>query len=108
MNRTFVIALALSVTLAACAGQPRRDIPGQLTYLQDGSAGYAITCNGPFSASADCLTRAGQICQETGYTIVSRNDKGLLGDTALQINRDMIIRCNTADGLYPADEPRQR
>ncbi len=65
----FSLALLFTLAVAACAGGPaERDIPGDLTYLPDGSRGYAITCNPPFSDYGDCLQRAGRICEETGYT----------------------------------------
>ena len=87
----------LPLLLAACVAGPR-DIPGHVTYLQDGSAAYAVTCDGPFSDGSECRTRAGQICAETGYVVVSQTNE------ALSFARSMVIRCKTPSGLYPPDE----
>ena len=94
MNRAILLIAILLVS--ACAGP--RDIPGHLTYAQDGSAVYAITCDKPFSTDADCQTRAGQICEGFGFTVVSKTDE------PLSLGRGMTIRCNTVSGLYPGDD----
>ena len=102
-------SIVLIAALAACAAKStQRDIPGHITYLPDGSQGYVITCDG-FSGMQDCVSRAGAICLENGYKVIQQNDDpGLFGKPILQIHRGMTIRCNTADGLYPLDEPVQK
>ena len=86
--------------LAACAapGPHTRDIPGDITFLADGSRAYSITCNGGFDSFTDCIQRAGQICQSTGYKVVSSYN------VFYDWHRAEIVKCKTPSGLFPGDE----
>jgi hypothetical protein len=103
MKHAYFALLAFVIAPLACCAQTR-DFPGHITYLPNGSPAYAITCDGPFDDMGTCYKRAGMICLNTGYTVVSASPRAPdLPDPIAQFKRSLMIRCRTQDGLYPAD-----
>lgn len=71
------------------------------TYLPDGSMGYSIDCSGAVGTWGMCETKAGQLCKEKGYEIISRaGDQGTItsGSTTsifsgTVTSRTLLIKC---------------
>ena len=69
------------------------------THLPDGSMGYGINCSG--SNWNSCYQKAGELCKERGYEIitggseqghvVAGNQYGMYGGSTT--NRTMMIKC---------------
>jgi hypothetical protein len=72
----YIVAVVCGGCLAACT-HPR------MTYLPDGRAGYAISCNRFYQNWSSCVTKAGRLCRTKGYT-VSYSD---------EVNGQMIVGC---------------
>lgn len=74
-----------------------------MTYLPSGDTGFAINCSGSDASSswAECYKRAGEVCGNYGYDVVSKDvDNGATsGGTVGGIfganvkNRSMVVRC---------------
>lgn len=73
-----------------------------MTYLPNGSAGFAINCSGSDASSGwgDCYKQAGEACGAYGYDVISKDeDKGTTGGSLLGIiganirNRSMVVQC---------------
>ena len=83
--------------LCACANS------STLTYLPNGSTGFAINCSGSDASSswAECYKKAGEACGAYGYDVISKDvDNGadaggsLGGIFGANIkNRSMVIQC---------------
>jgi len=43
------------------------------SYSPSGKVSYKITCNNAAAALADCYQKAGEICKESGYSVISRH-----------------------------------
>lgn len=84
-------------SLAGCASTTT------MTYLPSGDTGFAINCSGSDASSswAECYKRAGEVCGNYGYDVVSKDvDNGATsGGTIGGIfganvkNRSMVVRC---------------
>lgn len=93
MKRTFVL---LALGLGACAAQ-------KAAYLPDGSKGFSINCSGPYLNWGACEQKAGQICGERGYDVVSKQGDQNAQATAAggvfvagaNVQRTFLIRCKS-------------
>ena len=76
-------------------------------YGPDGRKAYTLNCSDDRSATWDhCYEKAGEICRESGYTIVEKNidqsasgsagilDEEVFGRYDSQNNRVLMIQCN--------------
>jgi hypothetical protein len=87
---------ALAVTSCATA---------KTTYLPDGRAGHSINCSGTAGNWGMCERKAGDLCKERGYDVVSAMQDGApfaFGQTnqtngsvmaGATINRTLLIAC---------------
>ncbi|NPT61052.1 hypothetical protein [Paraburkholderia elongata] len=74
-----------------------------MTYLPSGDTGFAINCSGSDASSswAECYKRAGEVCGNYGYDVVSKDvDNGATSGGSIGgifganvKNRSMVIRC---------------
>jgi hypothetical protein len=98
MNLLRLMMITVSAAgLAACANS------STLTYLPNGSTGFAINCSGSDASSnwSQCYEKAGQVCGAYGYDVVSKDVDngatsggtlgGLLGANVK--NRSMVVQC---------------
>lgn len=96
-------AAAISFGLLALSGISGCSSTTTMTYLPSGDTGFAINCSGSDASSswAECYKRAGEVCGNYGYDIISKDaDNGATsGGTVGGIfganvkNRSMVIRC---------------
>ena len=76
-------------------------------YGPDGGKAYTLNCSDDRGATWDhCYEKAGEICRESGYTIVEKNidqsasgsagilDEEVFGRYDSQNNRVLMIQCN--------------
>jgi hypothetical protein len=89
MHRILALLVALFV-LTACASS--RQI-----YTNDGSVGHAINCSGTIRDWSMCYEKAGELCQSSGYEIISRNESTgyVVSDfyTGTTYGRQLVIQC---------------
>lgn len=86
--------LAMACFLAGCATQKN-------IYLPDGRQGFSIACNGAALSWDLCYEKAGQICKNRGYEILSREgeESPLLSATEYgvlsgsSVKRSLVITC---------------
>lgn len=86
--------IAAVAVVAGCA-------TAKTTYTPDGKQGHSITCSGAALSWATCETKAGSLCKERGYTVVSATQDGqpFVFGNANQVvagttyNRTMLIAC---------------
>jgi hypothetical protein len=86
--------LALLLLLSGCATNTE-------THLPDGGKGHSITCSGTALTWGACYEKAGAICGDKGYDILSGGSEQGAIVTGSQyavvggstINRNMLIRC---------------
>ena len=64
MRRAAILCCSL-LTLAGCATATK-------TYAPDGREAFSIDCSGPDLNWGSCNVKAGEICKEKGYDIISR------------------------------------
>ncbi|MFP3567638.1 hypothetical protein [Paraburkholderia sp. SIMBA_030] len=74
-----------------------------MTYLPSGDTGFAINCSGSDASSswAECYKRAGEVCGNYGYDVVSKDvDNGATSGGSIGgifganvKNRSMVVRC---------------
>ena len=74
-----------------------------MTYLPSGDTGFAINCSGSDASSswAECYKRAGEVCGNYGYDVVSKDvDNGATSGGSVGgifganvKNRSMVVRC---------------
>lgn len=86
--------LAVVAALSGCA-------TSKSTYLPDGSLGHSIDCSGTANTWGTCEEKAGELCKERGYEVVSKagdqggmvtaSQTGLFGGSI--IKRSMLIKC---------------
>jgi len=57
----------------------------RITYLADGSRGYAVSCGGFTQSWVTCLKRAGRLCRSNGYVVGYESE----------IDRQLVVRCKT-------------
>lgn len=60
--------IPVALLLASCATP-------EPTYLADGRKGYTVDCSGSMNDWNVCLKKAGKICGEKGYDIVSTTNE---------------------------------
>jgi hypothetical protein len=90
--------VAATALVGGCANTSK------LTYLPDGSTGFAINCSGSDASStwAQCYSKAGEACGSYGYKVVTKDvDNGAAGGGSIGNlfganikNRSMVIQCN--------------
>lgn len=96
-----------ALLLSACATSTS-------TYLPDGSRGHSIVCSGSALSWAQCEQKAGEICKDAGYDLLSKSSDsnasvaggqfGLFGNSSN--SRSMLIKCRgDADQAKPV-KPR--
>jgi hypothetical protein len=87
--------------LAACASAPE-----QITklYAPDGREAYALDCSGGGGGWPVCFKKAGEICQSSGYDVISQESEdgqvfAPVGGVIVAVprnNRTMIVSCRAA------------
>lgn len=98
--------LLLVLTLTGCAfAQPM--------YLPDGSQGYNISCDGSANSIGKCFQKAGELCGQRGYDIVTREGEiipygassggfnanpyaangAYVSQSGAFVNRSLMVRC---------------
>ncbi|WP_454806270.1 hypothetical protein [Paraburkholderia fungorum] len=100
---SFTTAAAISLGLLTLGSLGGCSSTTTMTYLPSGDTGFAINCSGSDASSswAECYKRAGQVCGNYGYDVISKDvDNGATsGGTVGGIfganvkNRSMVIRC---------------
>ncbi|MGI9228076.1 MAG: hypothetical protein ACR2PU_04710 [Gammaproteobacteria bacterium] len=69
------------------------------THLPDGSAGFSIDCSGGDLTWGDCDVKAGEVCHDKGYTVISKDSDtsaSASGDYAsTDVSRTMLIKCGS-------------
>lgn len=100
---SFTTAAAISLGLLTLGSLGGFSSTTTMTYLPSGDTGFAINCSGSDASSswAECYKRAGQVCGNYGYDVISKDvDNGATsGGTVGGIfganvkNRSMVIRC---------------
>ncbi|HEX3636533.1 hypothetical protein [Paraburkholderia sp. RL17-337-BIB-A] len=96
-------ATAIGLGLLTLGGLGGCSSTTTMTYLPSGDTGFAINCSGSDASSswAECYKRAGEVCGNYGYDVVSKDvDNGATsGGTVGGIfganvkNRSMVVRC---------------
>lgn len=93
-----IAAVTGLLVLAGCA-------TATATYLPDGRKGHSLNCSGAALNWGMCETKAGEICREKGYDVVSAQQDGApfaygtatASSGALiagaNVNRTMLIAC---------------
>ncbi len=97
------MAAAVGLGLLTLGGLSGCSSTTTMTYLPSGDTGFAINCSGSDASSswAQCYQRAGEVCGNYGYDVVSKDvDNGATsGGTVGGIfganvkNRSMVVRC---------------
>ena len=92
MKKLAFLILFVSVLLVGCANK---------TYLPSGAEGYVIYCGGSLYNWGVCYEKAGKICKEKGYNVISKtgdtnaqissNQYGLYGSSSQ--TRELMIEC---------------
>lgn len=93
-----VLMLLGAVALTGCA-------TSKTTYLPDGSTGHVIDCSGTALNWGYCEKKAGDLCKQQGYSIVSRSgDQGAVASAGVfggfagsVISRSMTVKCGKAE-----------
>jgi len=89
------VAASLGLTaIVACA-------TSATTYGPDGRVAHAIQCSGAVLTWGDCFRKAGEICKEAGYDVVSGNGESgtVVSATAYgafaapPMNRSLVVSC---------------
>lgn len=94
--RAFAVVMVVGLTACASSSQ---------TYGPDGEVAYNLNCSGLARTWGACLEKAGDICQQKGYKIlsssgetaaliaasISGNNGSMVGGTG--ISRSMVIAC---------------
>ncbi|MBW5415798.1 MULTISPECIES: hypothetical protein [Pseudomonas] len=83
------------ILLSGCA-------TSQTAYLQDGTAGYAVECNGLLGHWSSCHSEAALLCGDESYRVISRNRlDGITEEEAETLSsreayreRSMLVQCN--------------
>jgi hypothetical protein len=87
-----VVVLAVVSALVGCATASK-------TYTPDGRQGYVIDCSGQALTWGKCYEKAGDLCGNTGYDILSQTGDqgatvaGIYG--ASVITRSLFIACKS-------------
>lgn len=89
-----IVGLLGLLALAGCANSTK-------TYGPDGKAAYSLNCSGSARSWGHCEEKAGKICGEKGYTIVSRStdQNAMMGGSGSTWygqagnSRSMLIKC---------------
>jgi hypothetical protein len=69
MNKQATLIIAAStLLLAACSSSPQV----KQSYGPNGNPSYQITCNNMGASLSSCYQKAGEICKEKGYVVVSQ------------------------------------
>lgn len=67
------------------------------THLPDGTIGHSIDCSGEMLTWGDCEVKAGEICKEKGYSILTEASDVESSATATyassSVNRTLLIKC---------------
>lgn len=87
-------SILAAIALAGCAVANK-------TYGPDGREAYSINCSGSALTWGACEEKAGGICGESGYTVISRSgDQGAIASAGTGglfatsvINRTMLVAC---------------
>ena len=100
MSQTgFLLSLATLLCLAGC-------VTVKEVYGPDGGKAFTLNCSDDTGATWDhCYEKAGEICRESGYTILEKNidksasgsagtlDEEVFGRYNSQNNRVLMIQC---------------
>ena len=100
MSQTgFLLSLATLLCLAGC-------VTVKEVYGPDGDKAFTLNCSDDTGATWDhCYEKAGEICRESGYTILEKNidqsssgsagtlDEEVFGRYDSQNNRVLMIQC---------------
>jgi hypothetical protein len=78
-NLALVVCGLASLGLAGCGSM-------RTIYLDDGRAGYLITCKGLLNSWENCLLAAGNMCRTNGYDAIRTEE----------YDRTLLVACKTA------------
>ena len=76
MGKTIALALVIGAALCGC-----RSV--KPTYLADGQKGYLVRCSGPMKRWSSCVTTAGKVCGQRGYSIRYQDE----------LERELLVSC---------------
>ena len=69
MNKlAYLIIAAAALLLVACSSSPQV----KQSYGPSGNPSYQISCNNLGASLSSCYQKAGEICKEKGYVVVSQ------------------------------------
>jgi hypothetical protein len=93
--RTSALLFAL-IMLTGCA-------TSQTAYLQDGTSGYSVECNGLLGQWSSCHAEAAALCGDDSYRVISRNRLDGLTEEQAEIlssresyrERSMLVQCSS-------------
>lgn len=95
--RTRIIVLTLVVAASGCATAKK-------IYGPDGREAFALNCSGTALSWNECYSKAGSLCQASGYDVLSQDGEtgsiitagpaGLLGGSTE--TRTMVVACKAA------------
>lgn len=82
------------IALSGCATSKQ-------TFAPDGKSAHSIDCSGEFTNWSGCYEKAGELCKEKGYEIITGNAENyqsvtITKDLALgesNTNRNLLIKC---------------
>lgn len=118
MKHLYVVAF-LGMLTACVTNSP--------AYMPDGSQGQLVTCGGALFAYTDCLKRAGELCGENGYKIITADANasrystasggwsansmggsgGFSGSSGTITNRSVMIRCNNTPAPHKSHKKKK-
>jgi len=70
MKHTLIVLSILATVLSGCA-------TSRETYTADGRSGYSLNCSGSMLNWGMCEEKAGDLCGDKGYDILSRNGENV-------------------------------
>ena len=92
--KIFVVLLTILI-VGGCATASR-------TYLPSGAEGHSITCSGSVLTWGHCYEKAGELCGQRGYEVITQSGEqgavaaagqfGAFGGSTFI--RNMLIKCN--------------
>jgi hypothetical protein len=78
-----ILSMIIMLSIQGCSIYSNKQV-----YLQDGSTGYRIECEG----ASPCYDKAGEICKGKGFTTIEQTAGRLHGgDTNMSM---IVIKCN--------------
>lgn len=64
-----IMCLGLSIFLLGCSSSPKVNE----SYGPSGKVSYEISCNNMSGSLSPCYQKAGDICEEAGYRVISKH-----------------------------------